>query len=331
LFFNLHGVLVSVELDHDEARALVGRRLAPYRVDDDDGPRVDIDIRFGAFVYPTPLHAKRVLRYGRLRNYYWDGVSYFTDYFSTLIVSAYGCSIQGHLSPETIKELGMNFFVDLPFTLALFEALRFHGLYYVHSAALVGPDGTGYLVSGNCGSGKTSLTLALIQAGFKYLSDDTVFMKLGDGNDVTILGFARDFHVPADLVDELPSLSRFRGEESYDVGGVDKIAIPAARLSEARLDGIANPSVLVFTELSQDGDRIEALGKEESMSLLLRQSPSVTFHPTPASSHLEALKRVVTNASGFQLLAGPGMKGDPDRSRRMIERAREMALMGRRT
>ncbi len=47
----------------------------------------------------------------------------------------------------------------------LVEALKYHGLYFLHSAALYG-NGVGCLVSGDGGCGKTTTSLSLVREGF---------------------------------------------------------------------------------------------------------------------------------------------------------------------
>ncbi len=321
--YRIHGVPIRLFCEHSAARERIGRLLCAYAVEDATaGAGIRIEIADGSVAYPTPLHAKRVLRYARSRNYFWDGVSYFTDYFSTLKVAADGSSIIGNLCPETIKEARLEFFTDLLFYLALLEALRFHGLYYLHAAAVQDPDGQGYLICGNGGSGKTSLTLALIHAGFRPLSDDTVFMKLEGERDLKVLGFAREFHVPLDLVEENDFLSYLKDCPGYTTNKLRKLLAPDSWLPEKRVEEVLNPGALIFPELSESGGGVTELPMHEAMTRLLPQSMSVTFHPQNAPAHLEALKRVVRHARAFRLLAGPEMKGNPGAARAMVELTR---------
>ena len=52
-------------------------------------------------------------------------------------------------------------------------ALRRLGLYDLHAAALIEPEsGAGFVFPGVSGSGKTSLSIRLAAAGWRYLSDD---------------------------------------------------------------------------------------------------------------------------------------------------------------
>ena len=284
---------------------------------------VVVEIESGPRLYPVPLHSRRVLRYVFFRSYFLDGRTWFTDYFSTLAVDPGGRRVYGNLDPVTVTEHNPNFFTVAIFTLALFEALRFFGLYYLHAAVLSGPDGAGYLISGNSGSGKTSLTLSLIKSGFRYLSDDTVFMRLLPGQDVEVLGFARDFHVPVDLFDQ-EQWKEMQSLPDYSSRLPKKKVPPDVLFPGQRIDRLINPAILIFPRLGQD-EKLERLSMAEALNELLPQSVSVMFNPATASPHLEALKRVLQHGKGFLLTSPPEMKGNPERVASAAARAAELA------
>lgn len=327
--FGIHGVGVEVYCDHAEAAERIREHFSSY-LEPSGAARpasgIKIYIREGTVLYPVPLHAERVLRFSTLRSYYLDGWTYFTDYFSTLTIDPEGRKVNGNLSPDTIKDFGVGFFVDLLVNLAVFEALRFHGLYYLHAAALEGPDGTGYLISGNAGSGKTSMTLNLIHAGFKFVSDDTVFLKLEGERDVTVLGFARDFHVPEDLIREKPAFNHLSALSEFTPYRNKRRLRPEEWFGGQRTGRLLNPRVLLFPRLGEAGESLTALSKTEGLTQLLPQSLAVMFHPGLAQPHLEALRRVLNHGRAFRLRSPQSIKGDPAASRQLVERARDLAL-----
>ncbi|HUT53988.1 MAG TPA: hypothetical protein VM658_11410 [bacterium] len=328
LFFLVHGVPVALNCDHGEARERIRDHLKVYAapVLPGGGAGIAIEIVSGDVMYPVPLHAKRVLLYDSIRCYYLSGRMYFTDYFSTLTVEPGGRAVRGNLSPATVKDYGLNSFVAMLFTLTLFEALRWHGLYYLHASALAGPDGTGYVLSGNAGSGKTSLTLALIQSGFKFLSDDTIFLRLRGDRDVEALGFARDFHLPSDLVEDHERLREYRDLPDFGARRGRKLLPPDRCFPGMRLDGLLNPRVILFPCIRDRDSGMEPLSMSQALNILLPQSLSVMFNPATAAAHLEALKRMARHGRGFRLFTGPEVKGDPALARSLVERARDLAL-----
>jgi hypothetical protein len=68
-------------------------------------------------------------------------------------------------------------FSQLPLLLALLATLRPRGLHHLHAGALVAPDGRSLVVAGETGSGKSTLTAALVLAGCGFLGDDVVLVR----------------------------------------------------------------------------------------------------------------------------------------------------------
>jgi len=60
-------------------------------------------------------------------------------------------------------------------TIALVETMKRFGRFPLHAAGLA-RQGKGVLVPGASGSGKSTTSVALVRAGFDFLSDDTVFL-----------------------------------------------------------------------------------------------------------------------------------------------------------
>lgn len=328
--FDVHGVRVRVTCEHAELYQRISDQLACHRsVEGEGGEHLSVDIGYrAAVVYPVPLHARLILRYGHLRLYYLNGRSYFTDYFSTLTVDPGGSRVHGNLDPGSDRGGGMDFFTNVIFPLSLFEALRYHGLYYLHAACLEGPDGTGYLISGNAGSGKTTLTLSLIHNGFRFLSDDTVFLRLGNENSIEILGFARQFHVPLDLVTDNASFEKLKALPDYKPHSRKKMLPPDEWYPEHRIERMKNPRCLIFPRLASNETRLEPINSSEVMTEILGQSPAVMFNLELAPAHLEALKKLIAHGRGFRLISSPDLKTNPERVRRIFEQARDMAGPG---
>jgi hypothetical protein len=325
--FVLHGVRVVFSCGHDEIHEKILQRFSAYTGNNNENGvdcEINIDISYGDVIYPVPLHAKRVLRYGPLRSYLIDDLTFFTDYFSTLAIDSEGKSIKGNLSPETLKDFGTNYFIDLLFTLTLFEALRFHGLYYLHGAVLEGPDGTGYLISGNAGSGKTTLTMSLIESGFRFLSDDTVFLRLSGDSDVEIRGLARDFHVPTDLIRGNDNFKKYEVLPDYSSYKKKKTLKPDEWFPEQRLDKLINPDIILFPRI-KNGEVLAAMDQMTAFTELMPQSLAVMCNPNIAPLHLEAIKRTLKHGKAFRLRHGLALKGKPDLVKSVFEDARDMA------
>lgn len=92
--------------------------------------------------------------------------------------------------------------------LAVVDALR---ATYVtlHAASLVAPGGGGLLLVGEAASGKTSLTLRLLDHGFRYCADDTSCIAR---DDVACVPFPMSFIIRADLKTGRPNVAELAGK-----------------------------------------------------------------------------------------------------------------------
>lgn len=92
-------------------------------------------------------------------------------------------------------------------------ALRHHGLFHLHAAALEEPGGRRVLVAGTAGAGKTTLALALAAAGFVPLADDAVFV-CGRGHAPSIVGIPLPFHLGPRTAAAFPAFASHLGAPS---------------------------------------------------------------------------------------------------------------------
>jgi hypothetical protein len=108
---------------------------------------------------------------------------------SLLRVSETGDRIDGWLAPSAAAR--PREVAELELMLALTLALRRHGLIHLHAAATVSPAGQVLVIAGTGGSGKSTLTAALVAAGHGFLGDDVVLIAPGG----VLFGFPRPFHL----------------------------------------------------------------------------------------------------------------------------------------
>jgi hypothetical protein len=96
-----------------------------------------------------------------------------TDFVSWEIVAARGHEL-GLVVTRTMRELVREHYVD-------------RGALMLHGAAAVLPDGTGVVLAGPSGAGKTSLSLQLARAGGHCVATDRCLL-LADGAQWTVIG-----------------------------------------------------------------------------------------------------------------------------------------------
>ena len=195
---------------------------------------------------------------------------------------------------------------------AAMTAMRRCGLYELHGAGLVAPDGTGILVSGPSGSGKSTLATQLASVGWHYLSDDSLLLgesergieahalrrvfALTESGVTTARGF--DVQLPPTIVESFdPLKQRFEPADVFP----NRFAIQCL------------PKKLFFSRITQEAaTRNRPLSPAETMAQLLRMCPWAAYDKAVAEPHLRVLEKLARQAAGFELLAGKDLLGDPD-------------------
>ena len=184
-------------------------------------------------------------------------------------------------------------------TISLMELLERRGRYALHAACLA-DGGRGVLVAGPTGSGKSTLTLALLRAGLEFVSDDLVFLVPGEPA-VAALGFADAVGVTEDAATRFGELRRWAGAERRP--GFPKHLV---RIEEAfGVTPVAScvPRALVFPEVVRDrrGEVIELPPAEAWLRLV----PDVLVtHAASTQAHLRAISALVGQVACYRVLSG---------------------------
>ena len=211
-------------------------------------------------------------------------------------------------------------------SIALLEVAARRGLFGLHAGA-VAHEGTGYLLPGASGSGKTSLCLTMVRAGFRYLTDDFVLLTVGDGA-LRCVPFFRTFNLDVAWAERFPELS-FIGDLRPLPHG--KRMIDPERFYPGSHAESARPGVLLFPAIVAGPDSaVRPLPKREAFCRLLPQS-RLSADPGVAQAHLRVLERLVHAAPAFELLHGRDFLRAPEATlRRLLERVEGPAEAGRR-
>jgi hypothetical protein len=185
-----HGMTLSVEGD-TRAVAAASELLGALPVADLSGPP---DLRFvlrAGPALPRPAGPRRFY-VGILDGYAYEDGLVLWDGHSLARVAAGGGLVEVDVAEESLRDGYL--FAHVMLLVALVVALRWRGLFHLHAGALVAPDGRGILVAGGAGAGKSTLTLALLEAGCASLGDDAVFLSSRAG-DAAVMALPRPFHV----------------------------------------------------------------------------------------------------------------------------------------
>jgi hypothetical protein len=184
-------------------------------------------------------------------------------------------------------------------------ALRRAGLYVLHAAGVIEPEtGAGLVVVGNSNSGKSSMTIRLASAGWRYLSDDMLVLGEDDGA-VEAWALRRIFSVSAGSLANchLSGLEAALGAPANSDPTKRKlepgITFPGSFVESCR------PRVLLFPTLTGEAaSRLEKISPGEAMARLIRQCPWASYDTGTAREHLRVLGVLAKQSDSFALDAG---------------------------
>lgn len=191
-------------------------------------------------------------------------------------------------------------------------ALRRCGLFELHSGGVVEPEtGAGVLFVGASGSGKSTTTIRLAAAGWRYLSDDLLLLTEGH-EGIRARGLRRFFAATENTIaashlalgkgvrltaaPSKPHKQRFEPEHLFPLGFIEDCL----------------PRALFFMSIiPQWESRCEELTQDEVMTRLLKMYPWACYDRPVAPQYLRVLSRLARQCVSFDLFAGRNLLNDP--------------------
>lgn len=324
--YSVHGACLKIYCATEKLQRLVNDYLVDFFDSSDKRPDINIELFSQSRDYMVPTGARLFMRFWTLKGYVWQDTYYFTDYLSYMIIGPGGREVKGYISDDTFNENGERFFTHILLHFTLLEALRNFQLYPLHSAALESPQGSGFMFPANGYSGKTSITLLLASLGFRYLSDDTVFLR-PDGGKISVLPFRRHFHIPGDFISDFPEL-KCLGDLPEPSEPLLKRSFPAEKIFPGlEMDIMVNPEWIFFPTITgAERTSVQPIKSSEALSILLPQSLEVMFNPDIAKDHLTSLRLLLENARCFRMLSGRDIHKDPKRLLEVLEAAQGISV-----
>ena len=269
---------------------------------------------------PIPSRAKLMLRYFGLKIFQAGGWSYFTDFSSYFLVAPEGKNALGYISSETLKKDQGKFFTAIFLSFVIFELLRYQGVFFLHCAGLVSPKRKIYLFPAGSRQGKSTITVYLVQQGFKCLSDDTIFI-CQKNQELNFYGFHKPCHLPVNLFQKLSSSQKL----SPQISGEDKIEIDLEELfPQSKLPSAKGEVVLIFPELkNQPQSRLQPLSKTQALVKLMEQSPFFYLNSRLAKIHIKTLSELVNNSQLWLLESSSDWLEQPEILLKLVEKAEQ--------
>ena len=183
------------------------------------------------------------------------------------------------------------------FLIGLSELLRSRDLYLIHAAALA-RNGKGLLIPGFTGSGKTTLSIALLREGFRFLGDDRTFIKK-ETDGLKLLAFPDELDVTKETISSFPEMKELP-QDAFKLGPRKK-KFWVERVYPDSIVNISVPKILLFPKIVQkEESQLQPLSKAEAVGRLLPHSLLV-FDRTIAEKHFHLLCHLVEKADCYQL------------------------------
>lgn len=185
------------------------------------------------------------------------------------------------------------------FTQPVSPWLKQRGLFFLH-AACVAHRGRGVLLVGHPRSGKTTLSLAAVRAGFQFLSDEQPLLRERDGS-LEILAFPRRIRLPRAMARRLPELGPLLKEQ-----GGDRLVFPVERIRAGCRTEVCPPKLLLFPRFDPAGKPyLRPLHPAAALSRLLEDDHFIWYRNGPwtrlSRRHLTLFQRLVAAVPAFTL------------------------------
>lgn len=200
------------------------------------------------------------------------------------------------------------------FTIPLIELLKRRQRYSLHAAG-VSLNGAGLLMPGTSGAGKTTLTLALLRAGWDILSDDMLFLATGS-NGIEVLAFPDVIDATDATVQFFPELADRVQQPNKGLGWA-KHQLWFESVYGSRIAWSCTPSVLVFPTVAQTATScLTPMAQNEA---LFELAPNVLLTDAVSSQqHLDQLAALVSVCSCYRLSVGRDFDAIPELLRQLI-------------
>lgn len=193
--------------------------------------------------------------------------------------------------------------------LSLLWLLRTHEIYALHANALV-KDKIGILLVGGTGSGKSTTTISLIRQGWSYLSDD-VTLLMNNLERTEAVAFTTGFSVDSSLANHYPELNKPMETSSFNG---QKRLLDISPIYGDRFLHNCIPKVVIFPKIvSQGKSQLMPIEKTMALIMLMKNSGGIMVNKQISAKQSAVIKRLVQQASTYQLLAGRDLYLNPEK------------------
>ena len=312
--FCIHGVNLSVHSSSVAISSAVSHHLQYFRQEAFTSPD-SLSICFEAVPSPeaipfTPSSTGRRL-FSRPRKehkrpnwvewpceVYQDQKQLVINFFSHGLLLINGSTGKGHgyiVNPESRHQDFCVRYIHM----ALVELLKWKKLYTIHATALE-KHGSGVLIPGVSGQGKTTTFLSLLRSGYRCLSDDHPFIY-EEGNAIKVLAFPVKVDVTENTINLFPELQD-RSTSLHQ--GIVKRYFYVEDLYPGSTGHSCIPKVLLFPQVvDQATSWLEPISKSQALEDLLPHGLLV-YDREVAKREFQTLTHLVQQVECYRLQFG---------------------------
>lgn len=254
---------------------------------------------------PTRPSREPQFRQGDLLEYTIDGqivIAYFPRYGQLRLDLAHGTT-HGQIVQTALSTYGV--FEDLV-AIGLSPHLRRHGLFLIHAFAAVLPHADrGALLVGSIGAGKTTTGMALLNAGWRLLSNDSPIINAS----AEVLSYPGLLAAYPETYARFESTAHLASNVATDERR--KITIAAESIQPDVWCDRVSASAIFFLQIESRSDHaVERLGSPEALRRLLPHAVE-QWDKAMIPEHLTVLRHLVESTKAYILHLGPDVAAIP--------------------
>lgn len=311
--WNLHGLIIHGETTNSGIREHWEKSFASCPAAT-GAPAVSFDLNTSAAV-PSSPPGEPSFRQGDLLAYYLDGrtvVAHFPR-FGQLRLDLDQSTTEGWIVPAALTTYGV--FEDLV-AIGLSPHLRRRRLFLIHAFAAARPRADSLaaaLLVGSIGSGKTTSGMALLNAGWKLLSNDSPILNASS----EVLSYPGLLSAYADTFARFEATSSL-AQQASTLDGRPKLSVAAESIWSDVWADFASASAILFPQIESGDDHAAyPVAPPEALRRLLPHAVE-QWDREMIPEHLRILRNLVESAPAYVLRLSPHVDRLPAAIARLV-------------
>lgn len=202
------------------------------------------------------------------------------------------------------------------FRLTFYLLLRRQGYFGLHANGLAWGE-QGVVMAATSGSGKTTFTLSLLRAGWRYVADDALLLAQ-QGEQVVAHGLRRDCSCTPETLALFPHLqAAVAGTERL---ARDKRTVSLAAIYGAQYTTRCVPRLLLFPTIGAAAHTtLISLPPLEAISQLIARSPGMLINKAAVQEQMVVLKTLLQQAQSYRVVLGEDVFTAPEQVSQLLQ------------